>query len=162
MNICLYPGSFDPVTKGHVDIIERAGNIFDKVIVGVLKNFDKKSCFSIEKRVGYIRKSTNHIPNIEVHAFEGLTADFAQKINAKFMVRGLRTMADFEYEFRVASVNNYLAPGIESVFLMTNQKYAHISSSIVRQIGVLKGDISGLVPAEILDELKTDLILLDG
>lgn len=157
MKIAIYPGSFDPITKGHVDIIERASKIFDKVVIGVLKNFDKNSCFSMEKRLGYIRKSTGHLENVEAVAFAGLTVDFAKQENAGFMIRGLRTMSDFEYEFRVASVNYSLAPEIESVFLLTSQQFAHISSSIVRQIGALGGNITQMVPAQILEEVSLAL-----
>ena len=158
MKICVIPGSFDPITKGHVDIIQRASLLFDRVVVAVLKNFDKNSCFSTEKRLGYIRKSVAGFGNVEAMAFDGLTVDFARKIGACCIVRGIRTVADFEYELKIAAVNRQLAPEIESVMLMTSQEYSHISSSIVREVGLMGGDISGFIPQEILPEVTCELL----
>lgn len=154
MRIAVYPGSFDPITNGHLDIIERASKIYDKLVVGVLSNGNKKPLFSAEERVEMIRKVTNHIKNVEVDTFAGLLVDFAQSKDAEVIVKGLRTVADFEYEFQMALLNKTLNPECETVFMMTNTKYSYISSSMVKELAHFHGDLTGLVPCEILETIK--------
>jgi len=146
MTIAVCPGSFDPVTYGHIDIIKRAAKIFDKVIVAVLVNMEKKPWFTIEERTDFLRKVTADIPNVEIVGFEGLLVDFAAACNAKVIVKGLRAVSDFEYEFQMALTNNKLNNNIETVFLTTSSENMYLSSSIVKQVGLLGGDISPFVP----------------
>ena len=129
MRIAVYPGSFDPITNGHLDIIERASRIFDKVIVGVLKNKNKKPKFSADERVMLIEKATSKLTNVEVASFDGLLVDFARKYGANIIIKGLRTVNDFEYEFQMALLNKTLDSECETMFMMTNSKYSYISSS---------------------------------
>lgn len=154
MRIAVYPGSFDPITNGHLDIIERASKIFDKVIVGVLKNKNKQPKFTGEQRVEFIEKVTKHLDNVETDYFEGLLVDFAKEHNANVIIKGLRTVNDFEYEFQMALLNKTLNAECETMFMMTNSKYSYISSSMVNELAGYKGDLSGLVPAEIIDSIK--------
>ncbi len=154
MRIAVYPGSFDPITNGHLDIIERASKIYDKLVVGVLSNGNKKPLFSAEERVEMIRKVTNHIKNVEVDTFAGLLVDFAKSKDAEVIVKGLRTVADFEYEFQMALLNKTLNPECETVFMMTNTKYSYISSSMVKELAHFHGNLTGLVPCEILETIK--------
>ena len=154
MRIAVYPGSFDPITNGHLDIIERASKIFDKVIVGVLKNKNKQPKFTGEQRVEFIEKVTKHLDNVETDYFEGLLVDFAKEHNANVIIKGLRTVNDFEYEFQMALLNKTLDSECETMFMMTNSKYSYISSSMVNELAGYKGDLSGLVPAEIIDSIK--------
>ena len=151
--IAIFPGSFDPITNGHLDIIKRASGLFDKIIVGVLKNFDKNYCFSIEKRIGYISKVIKDIKNAEVKSFDGLLVDFAESEGAGFLIKGVRTSADFEYEYKMAAINNHLAPGIETVVLIAYKDTYYISSGLVKQVAELGGDISGMVPVEISQDI---------
>ncbi|MGI6161692.1 MAG: pantetheine-phosphate adenylyltransferase [Christensenellales bacterium] len=153
MRVCVYPGSFDPVTVGHIDIIQRASCMFDKVVVAVLKNSVKHPRFTTEKRMEYLRRSTRQFDNVEVGSFDGLTVDYAKEIGAGFIVRGLRAVSDFENEFQMASMNAHLATTIETLFLMTSTKYSFLSSSIIREVGALGGCIKGLVPDEIHDDV---------
>lgn len=151
----MYPGSFDPVTNGHLDIIQRASRIYDKLIVGVLNNPSKKTpMFSVEERIDLIRSVTADIPNVEVDSFTGLLVDFAKAKGAQVIVKGLRTVADFEYEFQMALLNKALNPEYETVFLMTDTKYSYISSSMVKELAGFKGDLTGLVPGEIIEKIK--------
>lgn len=154
MNVAVYPGSFDPITNGHLDIIRRAAKLYDKVIVGVLTNSAKQPMFSKSQRADFIRKSTADIDNIEVSFFDGLLVDFLKRENAKVIVKGLRATSDFEYEFQMALVNKQLCPDVETVFLSSSERFTYLSSSIVREIGKLGGDISVFVPPEILDEVN--------
>lgn len=132
MKIGIYPGSFDPITNGHIDIIERSSRLFDKLIVAVLSNPQKQPLFTIAERVNLIKDLVGHIPNLEVDSFHGLLVDFAQMKNAKVIVKGLRAVSDFEYELQMALMNKKLAPEIETIFIMTNSKYSFLSSSIVK------------------------------
>jgi pantetheine-phosphate adenylyltransferase len=157
MKVAVYPGSFDPVTNGHLDIIKRASKIYDKVIVGVLINRSKTPIFSAEKRMELIKKAVTDIDNIEVDCFSGLLVDFLKGKNAKVIIKGLRATSDFEYEFQMALVNKQMCDDIETVFLTSNVKYTYLSSSIVREIGKYGGDISDFVPSVILDDIKKDL-----
>lgn len=155
MRTAVYPGSFDPVTNGHLDIIKRASRIYDKLIVGVLNNPSKKTpMFSVTERMEMIRLVTKDMPNVEVDSFTGLLVDFAKAKGAEVIVKGLRTVADFEYEFQMALLNKALNPEYETVFLMTDTKYSYISSSMVKELSGFKGDLTGLVPGEIIDRIK--------
>lgn len=149
LNIGVYPGSFDPVTNGHLDIIERASKIFDKLIVAVLVNPNKTPIFDIEERVEFLRETTEHLPNVEVDAFKGLLIEFMKQKNAKVIVKGLRAVSDFEYEFQMALLNKKLEPSIETIFMMTNSKYSYLSSSMVKEVARFGGCIEDLVPEKI-------------
>lgn len=154
MKIAVYPGSFDPVTKGHLDIILRAASLFDKLVVGVLCNVNKKGMFSIEERVKMIRKLVEKYDNIEVVSFEGLLVDFMEEVGSKIIVKGLRIGIDFDYELQMAHLNRELSSGdVETVLMMANPKYSYISSSSVREILHFKGNINGFVPEEIRLEI---------
>ncbi len=154
MRIAVYPGSFDPITNGHLDIIERAAKLYDKLIVGVLNNINKTPCFSIDERVGFIREVTAHLPNVEAATFTGLLVDFAKEQGATVIIKGLRTVADFEYEFQMALLNKALNPEYETMFMMTDTKYSYISSSMVKEVAKYKGELTGLVPAEIVGRIR--------
>ncbi len=145
--IAVYPGSFDPVTLGHIDILERATLIFDKVVVAVLKNSDKTPLFSTAERVELLRQSIGDNPRVDVATFEGLTVEFAKRVGATALVRGLRVVSDFESEFQMALMNRRLAPAIHTVFLMTSFANVFISSSIIREVCSIGGNIDGLVPS---------------
>lgn len=149
----VYPGTFDPITIGHYDIIERASKIVDKLYVAVLKNSSKSPVFSFEERVELIRKATSDFSNVEVCTFSGLTVDFCREHDAKMIIRGLRAITDFEYELQIAQLNKKLNPDIETTFLTTGLEYAYVSSSIVKEIASYGGDIGGLVPKKIIDDV---------
>lgn len=153
MNVAVYPGSFDPITNGHLDIITRGAKIYDKLIVAVLVNMDKKCLFNIEERVDLIKKVTKDLKNVEVLSFDGLLVDFAKMHNSKVILKGLRTVADFEYEFQMALMNSKLDPDIETVFMMTSSAYSYVSSSSVKQVAKFGGNIRGLVPEELITEI---------
>lgn len=154
MKIGIYPGSFDPVTFGHLDIIERGAKIVDKLIVGVLTNNVKTPLFSSEERVRMINNLTKHLDNVEAKAFDGLTVDFAHAEGATVIVRGLRAVTDFEYELQLAQTNKVIAPDIDTIFLTTNLKYSYLSSSTVKEIASFGGDIHEFVSPEIQDRMK--------
>lgn len=154
MRTSVYPGSFDPITNGHLDIIRRASKIYDKVIVGVLNNPNKKPLFSAAERMEMIRSVTGGLDNVEVDCFQGLLVDFVKEKGAEVIVKGLRTVADFEYEFQMALLNKALNPEYETVFLMTDSKYSYISSSMVKELAGFNGDLTGLVPREIINKIK--------
>ena len=149
----VYPGSFDPVTKGHLDIIERAVNLFDKLIVVVLSNPDKTPIFSVDERVEFIRRITKHLSNVEVDSSEGLLVDFVKQKGASAVVKGLRAMSDFENEFQMALTNKQLYPDMETLFLITSSEYMYLSSSMVRQLASFGGDISSFIPDEITNDI---------
>lgn len=153
MKRAVIPGSFDPITNGHLDIIERAANVFDEVIVGVLVNPEKKGLFAIEERVELIKRVTKNYSNVSVDSFSGLLINFMKGKNAKVIIKGLRAVSDFEYEFQMALMNNKLDPSIETVFMMTNAKYSFLSSSSVRQVAMFGGCIRELVPDEIIRDI---------
>ena len=157
MKIAIYPGSFDPVTKGHLDIIKRASNIADKLIVGVLNNSAKTPLFSVEERVEMLQEAVKEYPNVEIKAFSGLTVDFARSEHATYMVRGLRAVTDFEYELQLSQTNKVLAPDIDSIFLTTSLDYAYLSSSIVKEVAAYGGDISGFVPEFVAEKIFNKL-----
>ncbi|EHO2804783.1 pantetheine-phosphate adenylyltransferase [Listeria monocytogenes] len=149
--IAVIPGTFDPITNGHLDIIERAAKIFDVLYVSVLNNSSKKPLFTIEERMEMIRQVTAHLPNVQVESASGLTVDYAATRGATAIVRGLREVSDFEYEMQIASMNRTLNADIETFFVMTNTKYSFLSSSMVKEVAQYQGDISELVP-EIVNE----------
>ena len=157
MNLAICPGSFDPITRGHVDIIRRAANIFDKVIVLVLTNPNKNHTFDIEKRRELIEKAIGNCDNIEIDSYCGLLADYAKQKEATAIVKGLRAMSDFEYEFQMALTNKKLYPGLETVFLTSSAENMYLSSSMVRQVALFGGDISPFVPPEILEDVNNVL-----
>ncbi|EOE5453609.1 pantetheine-phosphate adenylyltransferase [Listeria monocytogenes] len=144
--IAVIPGTFDPITNGHLDIIERAAKIFDVLYVSVLNNSSKKPLFTIEERMEMIRQVTAHLPNVQVESASGLTVDYAATRGATAIVRGLRAVSDFEYEMQIASMNRTLNSDIETFFVMTNTKYSFLSSSMVKEVAQYQGDISELVP----------------
>lgn len=154
MNIGIYPGSFDPITCGHLDIIERSAKLFDKLIVAVLINPQKKPLFSVEKRVEMIKHSIKHLKNVKVDSFNGLLVDFAQQKKARVIVKGLRAVSDFEYELQMALMNKKLDNEIETIFIMTNSKYSYLSSSIVKEVASFGGCVKDLVPPLVEKELK--------
>ena len=154
MKIGIYPGSFDPVTFGHLDIIERGAKIVDKLIVGVLTNNVKTPLFSSEERVRMINNLTKHLDNVEAKVFDGLTVDFAHAEGATVIVRGLRAVTDFEYELQLAQTNKVIAPDIDTIFLTTNLKYSYLSSSTVKEIASFGGDIHEFVSPEVQDRMK--------
>ncbi|MCS7253305.1 MAG: pantetheine-phosphate adenylyltransferase [Armatimonadota bacterium] len=153
----IYPGTFDPITNGHLDIIERAAKIFDELIVAVATNPVKKPLFSLEERVLMIREACAHLPNVRVESFNGLLVEFARSLDARVIVKGLRAVSDFDYEFQMASMNRKLAPDIETVFIMTSLEYAYLSSSIIKEAAMLGGCVQGLVPHSVLPRLKEKL-----
>lgn len=160
MRIAVCPGSFDPVTLGHLDIINRASKLFDKVIVLVSFNPTKSSSsFSVKERVEMIKTVSSHLTNVEIDSYNGLLADYLKKTGAIAIVKGLRAVSDFEYEFQMALANKKLYDDAETVFLTTSSENMYLSSSVVKQIAGLGGDISGLVPPEILDTIKNRLYL---
>ena len=150
----VYPGSFDPVTYGHLDIIERASRVVDEVIVAVLVNSSKKPLFTIEERVCMLQETTRYFPNVRVETFQGLTVDFAKKMGAKVMVRGLRAVSDFESEMQIAQTNHSLNPEIDTMFFTTSLEYAFLSSTIVREVASYGSDVSGFVPPEVEKRLR--------
>ena len=152
--IALCPGSFDPITTGHLDIIRRAASLFDEVIVLVMINFSKTTtAFSVEERVDMARRATAEFPNVRVDSYDGLLADYARRVHACTVVKGLRAVSDFEYEFQMALTNKKLYPELETLFLTTGLQYMYLSSSIVRQVAALGGDISEFVCPEIQQEI---------
>ncbi len=153
MRVALYPGSFDPVTNGHLDIIERAAGLFDKVVVSVSRNINKKPLFSIEERKVMLQEVLRIYPNVEVVEFSGLTVDFARKIQAQAIIRGLRAISDFENEFMMALTNKKLVPEIETIFLMTKAEYSFISSSGVKELARFSASVEGLVPKIVKEKL---------
>ncbi len=159
MKTAICPGSFDPVTLGHIDIIRRASRLFDKVVVVVMRNSSKKNnSFTIEERVEFIRRCTSSFPNVEVDSYEGLLADYAKKHNAVAIVKGLRAVSDFEDEFRQALTNQKLNPDVETVFMTTTAENMFLSSSVVKQVCEFGGDISAFVVAEIRDDIIKRLV----
>lgn len=155
--LCVYPGSFDPVTLGHIDLIERAARLFPEVIVAVLHNPSKVGRFPVETRIQMLEKVCAHLPTVKIDRFDGLLVDYMKKTEAGVVLRGLRAVTDFESEFQMAQVNHQIAPDVETLFLMTSPHYAYISSSVVREIGSFGGDISTFVPPLILEDVKAAL-----
>ncbi len=153
MKRAIYPGSFDPVTFGHLDIIERSSKIVDELVIGVLNNSAKNSLFSLEERVSMIKEMTSSIPNVKVAAFDGLLVDYMREIDATIIVRGLRAVTDFEYELQIAQSNHVQNPDVETIFLTTNLKYSYLSSTIVKEFASYGGDISRFVPGQLIERI---------
>lgn len=151
--LAICPGSFDPITFGHLDIIERGSKIFDEVIVAVFNNQSKSPLFSVEERMALIKESTKHLPNVKVDASDGLLIDYAEEKNAQVILRGLRAVSDFEYEMQITSMNRKLASTIETLFMMTNNQYSFLSSSIVKEVAKYKADVTDLVPVIVAEAL---------
>lgn len=151
--VAIYPGSFDPITLGHVDVIERGCKLFEKVIVAVLKNPNKSPVFTVAERIELIRKSTLHVPNVEVDSFDGLTVNYAKLKQAAVVLRGLRVMSDFELELQMAHTNKTLSDQIETVFLATSKEYSFLSSSLVKEIARFGGPVDHLVPPHVALEI---------
>lgn len=153
--IVLYPGTFDPITNGHLDLVERAARLFDKVIVAVAKSSGKNPLFNVDERVELVEKVVEHLDNVEVCGFSGLLVDFAKHKQANVLLRGLRAVSDFEYEFQLANMNRRLAPNLESLFLTPAEQFSFISSTLVREIAALNGDVTEFVPEEVLQALQS-------
>lgn len=151
MKISVCPGSFDPVTYGHVDIIERSCELFDHVYVAVLKNINKRPLFTVEERIQMLKHTTKHLSNVSVESFEGLVVEYAKKKGALAIVRGLRAVTDFEYEFKLAAMNRNLDPEIETVFMMTSSEYSFLSSSAVKEVASFGGNVSKWVSEEVAE-----------
>ncbi len=154
MRIAVCPGSFDPVTKGHINVIQRAAKQFDRIIVVVLTNPNKTPMFSVEQRMDFLRRSTAHIENVEVDYYGGLLAEYVREKGACAIIKGLRAVSDFEYEFQQALTNKKINPNMETLFLITSSEYMYLSSSIVKQVAQFGGDISDFVPEAILPDIR--------
>lgn len=154
MRIAVYPGSFDPITNGHLDIIRRASKLYDRLIVGVLDNINKKPLFSAIERKEMIDEQIKDLTNVSCDVFSGLLVDFAAQKGASVIVKGLRTVADFEYEFQMALLNKALNPEYETMFMMTDSKYSYISSSMVKEVAKYKGELEGLIPPYVIEKIK--------
>jgi len=157
IKIALYPGSFDPITNGHLDVLERASRMFDKVVIAVLNNPQKKAFLTASQRVELIKQTIKGMENVSVDSFDGLTVEYAKKIGAKFLIRGLRTITDFEYEIQLCQTNQAIAPGIDTVFLSTRPENNFISSGIVKELSNYHTDISKFVPESVVKYLKEGL-----
>ena len=153
MTVAIYPGTFDPITYGHLDIIKRSAEVFDKVIVGVLKNNTKNPLFDIQERVDMIEAVTKEYPNVEAVSFNGLLVDFSAKMGANVIVRGIRAVSDFEYELMMAQTNKQLNPNVETMFFATNAKYSFVSSSTIRELASFGGQISQFVPPYVCEKI---------
>ncbi len=152
--IAIYPGTFDPITNGHLDVIERAAEMFDKVIVVIAINTKKVNLFNEQERLELARKSLSHLPNVEVVFHSGLTVDFARSVGAVSIIRGIRAVSDFEYEFQIALMNRKLAPEVHTLFLMPHEKYTYLNSSIIRELARFREDVSEFVPPCVAEKLK--------
>ena len=157
MKNIIYPGTFDPVTYGHLDIAERAATLFDQVMIVIANNPRKKSLFTIDERIDLIKHSTSHLKNVIVHTTESLIVNVARDNNSVALIRGLRSISDFEYEFQMALMNRSLAPEISTLFMMPDEKYMHLNSTVVKEIAALGGDMSTYVPEVVLAALKSKL-----
>ncbi len=153
-SIAIYPGSFDPPTNGHLDLILRSNQLFKKVVVAVLRNTSKKCLLSVDERYNLLKECTKNFPNVEVDAFEGLLVDYARVREAKHIIRGIRALTDFEYEFQIALLNKRLAPDIETIFLMPKEEYVYLSSKLVKEVALLGGSFDDLVPKPVANFLK--------
>jgi pantetheine-phosphate adenylyltransferase len=155
--VALYPGSFDPLTNGHLDVLSRARRLADRVIVAILENDEKKPFFSLEERLEMIRQIVGSDPAVSVRSFSGLLVDFAAETGATLLVRGLRAISDYEYELQMALMNRRLAPGVETVFLMAKEEYSYVSSRLIKEVARLGADVSGLVPELVRQRLIAKL-----
>ncbi len=152
--LAVYPGSFDPVTFGHLDILARGLELFDKVIIAIAYNIEKQGLFTFEERKDLIQQSINGNSNVIIDSFDGLLIDYVKKVNARFVIRGLRAMSDFEYEFQMASINRTLNPGMDTLFMMTSKDYFFISSRTIKEVAAFHGSVSSFVPAPVERRLK--------
>lgn len=155
--IAVYPGSFDPVTNGHIDIIQRAAKLTDTLYVAVLTNPSKKPFFTVEERISLLKKVTEDIPNVKIEPFSGLLIDYAEKIGAKIIFRGLRAVSDYEYELQMALANKKLKGDTETLFMVANSKYSFLSSSLVKEIATFGGDLTGMVPDFVISEVEAKI-----
>lgn len=155
--IAVYPGSFDPVTNGHIDIIQRAAKLTDTLYVAVLTNPSKKPFFTVEERISLLEKVTEDIPNVKIEPFSGLLIDYAEKIGAKIIFRGLRAVSDYEYELQMALANKKLKGDTETLFMVANSKYSFLSSSLVKEITTFGGDLTGMVPDFVISEVEAKI-----
>ena len=153
MRIAVYPGTFDPVTFGHLDLVERGRKHVDKLIIAILRNEDKQTLFTVEERTAFLRAAVASWPNVVVDDFDGLLVDYANRTGASLILRGLRAVSDFEYELQMAMMNRRLAPDLETAFLMPNEAFSYVSSRLVREVARLGGDVEGLVPAAVAKAL---------
>ena len=153
MIIALYPGSFDPITNGHIDIATRASKLFDKIVIGIFATPEKSVMFSLDERVNLAKLATSHLPKVEVRPYNNITVEFAREINAQVLVRGLRMIGDFEWEFEMAMMNQMLSPGLETVCFMASQEYQFLSASLIKEVASLGGDIHSLVPKDVAEAL---------
>lgn len=157
MKVAVYPGSFDPITYGHVDILERSSGMFENIIVAVVHHVGKRALFTLEERVEMIGAATRHIPNLQIESFRGLTTDFLREKEAHIIVRGLRSFTDYEYESQIALYNKHLYPDSETIFILANSNYTYLSSSGVKEAALLGGDVSTMVPPPVLAMLQEKL-----
>lgn len=155
MRVAVYPGSFDPITKGHLDVIERGAKMFDRLVVSILVNSQKVPCFTTEERIQMIKDATAHLPNVEVDSFDGLLVEYLKRNSYTYVLRGLRALSDFENEFQMASMNKRLNQDIEIVFLMTDINYSYINSTMVREVIKYRGNVEEMVPKEILKVIQS-------
>jgi pantetheine-phosphate adenylyltransferase len=160
--MAVYPGSFDPLTNGHVDIIERGARLFDRIVVAVLVNIEKRPLFSVNERVAILRAAFRGHANVEVDTFDGLLVDYARRKGAAAIVRGLRAVSDFEFEFQMALMNRRLEPQLETVFMMPGEQYTYISSRLIKEVFMLGGPVDGLVPPLVEDELRKKRASING
>jgi pantetheine-phosphate adenylyltransferase len=154
MKLCIYPGTFDPFTNGHLDVLQRAAKLFDRVTVAVALSSTKHALFTADQRVGLISANLGQLPNVDVMSFDGLLVEFARRQNANAIIRGLRALSDFEFEFNMALMNRHLEPHVETIFVMPNEAYSYTSSSLVKQIAKLGGDVSKFVPTNVAPALR--------
>ena len=154
MTTIVYPGTFDPITNGHIDLVERAARLFDKVVIGIASSQRKSPLFSIDERIQLASDALTHVPNIEIIGFDYLLVNFVSDCKADAIMRGLRAVSDFEYEFQLANMNRALSPDIESIFLTPAERFSYISSSLVREISSLDGDVSKFAPANVVEALE--------
>ncbi|MGM9974070.1 MAG: pantetheine-phosphate adenylyltransferase [Clostridiaceae bacterium] len=154
MRVAIYPGSFDPITSGHINIIERSSEIFDEVIVAVLVNSEKKSLFTIDERVNLIKRVIKKYKNVKVESFQGLLANYMKDNNYNIVIKGLRAISDFEYEIQMAQINSKLADKVETLFMMTDEKYSYVSSSNVKQIAKFGGSLKDFVPEDLIEDIE--------
>jgi pantetheine-phosphate adenylyltransferase len=154
LTTALYPGSFDPITNGHIDIATRASRIFENLVVGIFASPEKQITFSIDERVDFAKRALAHLSNVEVKSYNGITVEFAREVKAQVMVRGLRAVGDFEWEFEMAMMNRMLSPNLELVCFMASQEYQFLSASLIKEVASLGGDIDSLVPKHVADALR--------
>jgi len=157
MKVCIYPGTFDPITHGHLDVLERACRLFGRVIIAIAENRDKKPFFSADERLELVRENLTRFPTASAMVFNGLLIDFAKSQNADVIIRGLRAVSDFEFEFQMANMNRHLGPDIETILVMTKEGYNYTSSTLVKQVAEYGADVSEFVPANVVKALQTRL-----